>query len=268
MDIEGGFVPPPGSEAAAAEAEALELVTTEPPEYTAPYVVPISIAELDREFPLNERAAAYWQESKMHSSFVLVFILVVVAVSDGITLGLDTLPGGAKLAFLFILHGECLMALICYFYILLGDPGDVHRSEKRCFPIPDEVQDWMRRAKCPNSGRVALEPLKENFWGHDKKGPCPTEPCKKHTYCVRCMVWRPVKAHHCRTCQRCVTGFDHHCGVFGRCIAGEACGEGTPDPPGVTPGTGNIKYFQWILWCGGLATLLNIIFFVVSFATN
>jgi hypothetical protein len=38
------------------------------------------------------------------------------------------------------------------------------------------------------------------------------------SYCVRCLVWRPHDAHHCRTCGRCVAGFDHHCGVFGRCI--------------------------------------------------
>merc|ERR1712032_496209 len=75
---------------------------------------------------------------------------------------------------------------------------------RTCYPIPGEV---LQRLVAGQS----LDGMK-NVNGSDGS-----------TYCVRCLVWRPPshelgKAHHCNTCQRCVTGFDHHCGVFGRCI--------------------------------------------------
>eukprot|EP00658_Telonema_sp_P-2_P072180 TRINITY_DN6135_c0_g1_i2.p1 TRINITY_DN6135_c0_g1~~TRINITY_DN6135_c0_g1_i2.p1 ORF type:complete len:241 (-),score=43.19 TRINITY_DN6135_c0_g1_i2:121-843(-) len=173
----------------------------------------------------------------------LVFAhLVVVVVGD--------LHLVATIIFLSLMYADAVMALFCLIRILTANPGTVDRCEEVCLPVPDQVLARLEVGeKLGKLGNIK-----------EKNG--------TQTYCTRCCVWRPVGSHHCSTCQRCVVKFDHHCGVFGRCIAGEACGEGTPDPPGVTPGTGNIKYFQWILWCGGLATLLNIIFFVVSFATN
>ncbi|CAE7617302.1 CGT1 [Symbiodinium sp. CCMP2592] len=84
--------------------------------------------------------------------------------------------------------------------IVFGDTGEIRRSEASCYPIPDRARAMIllgssKTEDCPNIG------------GLDGQ-----------SYCTRCCVWRPEGSHHCRTCQRCVTGFDHHCSFFGRCI--------------------------------------------------
>ncbi|KAJ3064689.1 hypothetical protein HDU98_011911 [Podochytrium sp. JEL0797] len=37
-------------------------------------------------------------------------------------------------------------------------------------------------------------------------------------YCYSCQIWRPPRASHCRTCNRCVENHDHHCPWTGNCI--------------------------------------------------
>jgi ribosomal protein L40E len=48
-------------------------------------------------------------------------------------------------------------------------------------------------------------------------------------FCVTCNMHRPLRASHCRECNRCVLKWDHHCTRFGRdgaswmCVCERAC---------------------------------------------
>lgn len=106
-----------------------------------------------------------------------------------------------------VTNGAIALCWLCLAHIFFFNGGAVvHRSQKTCYPIPEEVKKRLRVGQ-------SLDGLKN------------IENEKLGTYCIRCLVWRPPKAHHkdmsnhhCSVCARCVTGFDHHCGLLGRCI--------------------------------------------------
>eukprot|EP01127_Copromyxa_protea_P010531 TRINITY_DN2563_c0_g1_i3.p1 TRINITY_DN2563_c0_g1~~TRINITY_DN2563_c0_g1_i3.p1 ORF type:complete len:266 (-),score=26.69 TRINITY_DN2563_c0_g1_i3:281-1078(-) len=51
------------------------------------------------------------------------------------------------------------------------------------------------------------------------------------SFCKTCRIWKPPRAHHCRTCDNCVLEFDHHCPWVGNCV-----------------GQGNYRWFNFFLW--------------------
>ncbi|KAG8800676.1 hypothetical protein FRC20_009620 [Serendipita sp. 405] len=54
-----------------------------------------------------------------------------------------------------------------------------------------------------------------------------------YRYCSRDEIIKPLRAHHCRTCNTCVLGYDHHCPWIGGCV-----------------GARNRKFFVvFLLWC-------------------
>lgn len=50
-------------------------------------------------------------------------------------------------------------------------------------------------------------------------------------YCTVCNIEQPLRAKHCRSCNKCVSTYDHHCPWLGNCI-----------------GERNRKYFYLFLW--------------------
>ena len=37
-------------------------------------------------------------------------------------------------------------------------------------------------------------------------------------YCIKCKIFKPVRAKHCKICQKCIYRFDHHCQWIGNCV--------------------------------------------------
>lgn len=158
----------------------------------------ISLADLP---PLPPRGAMYRVEPLCGITVVIGIIALLVqgALAARISQpGLSTIVKSLMCAY-------SIIALFCLLYLLCASPNVIVRSQETSFPLPEEVASLLRTYGGTGDLRNVAGP-------------------ENSSYCVRCFVWRgrgnTRHAHHCGTCQRCVTRFDHHCGVFGRCIVG------------------------------------------------
>ncbi|TDG48620.1 hypothetical protein AWZ03_004949 [Drosophila navojoa] len=67
------------------------------------------------------------------------------------------------------------------------------------------------------------------------------------TLCTLCEIYRPPRAHHCTTCQRCICRADHHCPCINNCV-----------------GECNQKYFLQFLFYVGILCLYSVTLVLVS----
>ena len=158
--------------------------------------------------------------------------LVLGVTSAAVVLQNGQLPWWANGLFIAAVVVNVVLAWGGLWGMLYTDPGNVLRSAATCYPIPEEVLSMITA-----TGR--LDTMKENITTSEHASGQAAA-----SYCVRCCVWRPHGAHHCRLCQRCVLRFDHHCNFYGRCVGGQSQG---------LCGPGNMKYFRLVftaLHCG------------------
>jgi palmitoyltransferase ZDHHC3/7/25 len=70
----------------------------------------------------------------------------------------------------------------------------------------------------------------------------------QYSCCSHCQTYKPVGAHHCRICNRCVAGMDHHCPWMNNCI-----------------GAANMKHFVLFLMYTWTSAIFALLLFVVHY---
>lgn len=72
------------------------------------------------------------------------------------------------------------------------------------------LYSWLKLAVFTSAGHVSREWLNSVSRGLVSR--------RDMTFCLKCDAPRPLRAHHCSQCGRCVLAFDHHCPWTGSCI--------------------------------------------------
>ncbi|CRH00027.1 palmitoyltransferase, putative [Plasmodium relictum] len=136
---------------------------------------------------------------------------------------------------------------VCYLYSLhneyLNNYSRIVRILLGVFSIPFFICYYWSFVKCSISNPGYVDDsweinAEENNIQIEKKKIRNYTP-NKYTICDKCnYLVRPERAHHCRSCKKCVLKMDHHCPWIGTCV-----------------GEKNLKFFFLFLLYGFLITL-------------
>ena len=99
-------------------------------------------------------------------------------------------PGPLSKGQAYVFNALVACIFICYWRTCLTDPGR----------IPKDWPQSLREAGPNAQQAVSNASTNSNRW------------------CRRCEAFKPPRAHHCKTCRRCVMKMDHHC-IWTVCLA-------------------------------------------------
>ena len=97
-------------------------------------------------------------------------------------------PGPLSPGEAYIFNALVACIFICYWRTCLTDPGTIPK-------------DWHESI----SGQES-----------DAKQTASKAAAQSNRWCRRCEAFKPPRAHHCKTCKRCIMKMDHHCVWTGR----------------------------------------------------
>lgn len=112
-----------------------------------------------------------------------------------------TYINGGNVSLLYCIYCHVFMALaiilifINFFLCIIKSPGYVERGVWSEMPVYNE--------NLAKSGEHEVSQLTS---GGNLR------------YCVKCEIYKPDNAHHCRVCRRCVYNMDHHCPWINNCV--------------------------------------------------
>ncbi|EMC95436.1 hypothetical protein BAUCODRAFT_110937 [Baudoinia panamericana UAMH 10762] len=97
-------------------------------------------------------------------------------------------PGSLRKGDAYLFNTLVTALLVCYYRACYKDPGSV-------------PNDWQETVRLNGSAADAAQlPLSQRW-------------------CRRCEIWKPPRAHHCKTCRRCILKMDHHCVWTANCVS-------------------------------------------------
>jgi len=198
-----------------------------------------------------------------YANYVYIGTLCVPAINgDSVGIGRST---GIGFLIPFCLFSS--MFLWTYFKVILTPPGfaadhvakEPHPDIPTLQPSPNQT---MHAQPVPN-GNGNPQASKPDQNGYPSAPPVqyadimarwqpPAHPslAPAYRYCEKETIVKPMRAHHCRACGKCVLMFDHHCPWVGQCV-----------------GARNSKFFlHFLQWCPifTLYTFITLVIAVVS----
>ncbi|KAF1329706.1 Palmitoyltransferase, partial [Globisporangium splendens] len=177
-------------------------------------------------------------------AFVCLGMALILAVSCVFAYAI--VPVMADTTLQLVCHAFIVVFLVFNIYFnyalcIATDPGTVHKpSPNRVSPSvdgsddDDDVEAQEDRSDVDDDDNASLLPRARHVNQHSKRndGASTLQRTPRlqisanpdagrnasMTYCRTCRIFRPVRAHHCGVCKKCIDHMDHHCPWVNNCI--------------------------------------------------
>jgi len=146
---------------------------------------------------------------------------------------------------LIAFNGGSIFGMYAHWSTMTTDPGSVPRD---CVPLIDDVQEQDFKAVTMESGGNGHQLGGANRTRSSSQAHIPTYIRKYRKFCKRCRAFKPIRAHHCSICGRCIVKMDHHCPWVNNCV-----------------GIGNQKLFLLFLLAVNMCCIYSLVLVIAKF---